>query len=354
MEPGLRYALISPCRDEARFIRRTLDSVAAQSIPPAVWVIVDDGSTDGTPAILEEYARRLPWLRVLRRTDRGGRSVGPGVVDAFYRGLETVDLGALDYVCKLDADLELPPRYFEGLMARMAREPRLGCTSGKPWFVHPDTGALTPEAIGDEMSVGASKFYRVACFREIGGFVRQVMWDGIDCHRARMLGWIVESVPSEELRFLHLRPMGSSHKGIWTGRVRAGFGQWFMGTSPLFLVASAIYRLPKHPAVLGSAGMLWGYFRSAARRVPRYEDLEFRRFLRRYQRASLVMGKAAAARRMEREGALVWSARRGAAYPFGRPASKRALAGSVATRVVPAGSTHGHGLEPKKAGFEVR
>lgn len=342
------YVIVSPCRDEATHMRRTLDSVAAQSVPPALWVVVDDGSTDETPRILEEYARRLPFLRVVRNPDRGRRAVGPGVVEAFYRGLEGVDLDAFDYVCKLDMDLDLPPRYFEHLVRRMEAEPRLGCTSGKPWFHHPRTGALLPEAIGDEVSVGGSKFYRVACFREIGGFVREVMWDGIDCHRARMLGWIVESVDADELRFLHLRPMGSSHKGIWTGRVRDGFGQWFMGTSPLFVLARAVYRLPRHPAILGSVAMLWGYVASAARRAPRYADPEFRRFLRRYQRTSLLLGKAAAARRLTDERA---AARGG--YPFGLPASNRAFAGSVPARG-PAGSTHGHGSEPKNAGFSRR
>ena len=90
MNRSRRYLLISPCRDEAQYLRRTLDSVAAQSVPPALWVVVDDGSTDETPAILEEYARRLPYLRVVRRTDRGRRQVGPGVIEAFYAGLETV------------------------------------------------------------------------------------------------------------------------------------------------------------------------------------------------------------------------------------------------------------------------
>ena len=164
--------------DEAEYVRRTLDSVAAQSIQPAAWVIVDDGSTDETPAILEEYARRLPYLRVVRRADRGRREVGPGVIEAFYAGLKTVRLEDFDYLCKLDMDLDLPVRYFELLMQRMESDPRLGTTSGKPWFVHPQSGALVPEICGDEMSVGATKFYRVACFREIGGFVRQVMWDG--------------------------------------------------------------------------------------------------------------------------------------------------------------------------------
>jgi len=308
VNPSRRYLLVSPCRDEAQHLRRTLDSVAAQSVQPALWVVVDDGSTDETPAILEDYARRLPYLRVVRGADRGRREVGPGVVAAFYTGLDTVRLEDFDYLCKLDMDLDLPVRYFELLMERMESDPRIGTTSGKPWFVHPRSGALEPEVCGDEMSVGMTKFYRVACFKEIGGFVRQVMWDGIDCHRARMLGWIAESVDDESLRFIHLRPQGASQKGILTGRLRAGFGQYFMGASPLYYLAAAIHRLPAHPAVIGSAAMVWGYFRSWLKGLPRYDDPEFRRFLRSYQHACLRMGKRAATARVNAERAPVWRA----------------------------------------------
>jgi glycosyltransferase involved in cell wall biosynthesis len=308
VSPSRSYLLISPCRDEAQYLRRTLDSVAAQSAPPALWVVIDDGSTDKTPAILEEYARRLPCLRVVRRTDRGGRQVGPGVIEAFYAGLETARLEDFDYLCKLDMDLDLPARYFELLMQRMESDPRVGTTSGKPWFIHPQTGALVPEVCGDEMSVGMTKFYRVACFKEIGGFVRQVMWDGIDCHRCRMLGWIAESVDLEPVRFVHLRPQGASHKGIWTGRLRVGFGQYFMGTSPLYYLAVAVYRLPTYPALIGSVAMLWGYFTSWLKGLPRYDDREFRRFLRSYQHACLRMGKRAATARLNAQRAHVWHA----------------------------------------------
>ena len=289
-------------------MRRTLESVAAQTVPPASWVVVDDGSTDGTPAILAEYARKLPYLRVVRRPDRGRRNVGPGVIEAFYAGLDTVSLDDFEYLCKLDLDLDLPPRYFERLMERMEGEPRLGTTSGKPYFIRDRDGAFVPEVCGDEMSVGMTKFYRTTCFREIGGFVREVMWDGIDCHRCRLLGWIAESVDEEGLRFLHLRPMGSSQKGIWTGRVRSGYGQYFMGTAPLYLIASSSFRLFKHPVLYGSAAMLWGYFSSAARRRARYDDLVFRTHLRRYQRECLLLGKRAATRRANDAQAPVWLA----------------------------------------------
>jgi poly-beta-1,6-N-acetyl-D-glucosamine synthase len=321
-----RYLLISPCRDEAQYIRRTLDSVAAQSVRPALWVVVDDGSTDGTPATLAEYTRRLPYLRVVRRTDRGRRQVGPGVVEAFYAGLETVGLEDFDYLCKLDMDLDLPASYFEVLMQRMESDPRVGTTSGKPWFVHPRSGKLVPEVCGDEMSVGMTKFYRVACFKEIGGFVRQVMWDGIDCHRARMLGWIAESFDSATVSFVHLRPQGASQKGIWTGRVRVGFGQYFMGTSPFYHLAVAAYRLPAYPVLIGSVAMLWGYFTSWFRGLPRYNDLEFRRFLRSYQHACLRMGKRAATERVNAQYADRWLATHSA--PGSDEALSRAPAGA--------------------------
>ncbi len=290
-------------------MRRTLDSVMAQTVAPALWVIVDDGSTDETPAILESYRSRIPYLRVVRRSNRGKRSVGPGVIEAFYEGLETISLDDYDYVCKLDLDLDLPPQYFELLMRRMESNPRLGTSSGKPYSIAASGDQLKPEVCGDEMSVGMTKFYRVQCFRDIGGFVRQVMWDGIDCHRCRMLGWMAESVDDEDLRFIHLRPMGSSQKGIWTGRVRWGYGQYFMGSAPIYLLSSAIFRVAMYPAVVGSFAMVWGYVSSALRKVGRYEDLEFRAFLRRYQYACLRFGKRRATALLNDEQSAVWQAR---------------------------------------------
>ncbi|HMO04977.1 MAG TPA: glycosyltransferase [Kiritimatiellia bacterium] len=285
------YLLVTPCRDEAAYARRTLDSVVNQTVRPRTWIIVDDGSTDDTPAILAEYAARHPWIRVIRRDDRGKRAVGPGVVDAFYAGLAAVDAGSYEFQCKFDLDLDIPPRYFEILIERMRAEPRLGTCSGKPYFVDPATGALISEKCGDEMSVGMTKFYRTACFNDIGGYVREVMWDGIDCHRCRMRGWIACSWDDPELRFIHLRPMGSSQKSIWTGRMRHGYGQYFMGTGLLYMTASAVFRMAHPPYLLGGLSMWWGYVRSALHGAPRYGDLDFRRFLRRYQWECLVRGK---------------------------------------------------------------
>lgn len=295
-----RYVLISPCRDEAVYMRQTLDSVIAQSVRPARWVIVDDGSTDETPQILARYALQHDWIKVITRKDRGRRAVGPGVVDAFYVGYESINPDDYDYLCKLDLDLRLPPRYFEILMQRMAENPRIATCSGKAYVEAGDH--LENERHGDETSLGMTKFYRVACFKAIGGFVREVMWDGIDCHRCRMMGWIACSWDEPELRFIHLRPMGSSQQNIYTGRMRHGYGQYFMGTSLLFMAASAIYRLNEKPYVLGSLAILWGWLSSALQRKPRYSDSEFRKFLRRYQRLALLVGKRRAIAQIQRAG----------------------------------------------------
>lgn len=296
-----RYLLVTPARNEAEFARRTLDSVVGQSVQPTRWLIVDDGSTDQTPEILAEYAAKHPWIEVVSRRDRGARSVGPGVIETFYEGLKHCDLDQYDYLCKLDLDLELPSGYFETLIERMEADPRLGTCSGKP-FVPVATGDPHPEPSGSEMSVGMTKFYRTSCFQQIGGFVREVMWDGIDCHRCRMLGWKVRSWDDEgSLRFLHLRPMGSSQTSIFTGRMRHGFGQYFMGTGFAYMMASAAYRLAEPPAVLGSLATLYGWVRAWCLRRERYSDRDFRRFLRRYQWLALRIGKLPAAERLEAE-----------------------------------------------------
>ena len=127
------YLLISPCRNEADFMVNTLESVVNQSVTPAKWIIVDDGSTDATPEILQRYSNQYDFIQIVTRDNRGHRSVGPGVIEAFYAGLDAVDLNDYQFVCKLDLDLELPVGYFQILMQRMNDTPRIGTCSGKPY-----------------------------------------------------------------------------------------------------------------------------------------------------------------------------------------------------------------------------
>jgi GT2 family glycosyltransferase len=256
----------------------------AQTLTPALWVVVDDGSRDGTPRILAEAARELPWLRVVRRADRGFRRLGGGVIDAFYEGLAGVDV-PYEFIAKMDVDLEFGPRYFARLLEEFARDPRLAAASGKVY--RPENGRLVHEFMIDEMVAGQFKFYRRDAFERIGGFVRELMWDGIDFHRARMLGYRTSSIEDPELQILHLRQMGSSDRSVYRGRLRWGAGQWFMGSAFPYVVASGLFRMREKPYAVGGLLIIAGYLRAALADAPRYPDLEFRRDLRTWQHARL-------------------------------------------------------------------
>tara|TARA_R110001583_G_scaffold5139_2_gene28345 strand:- start:2896 stop:3786 length:891 start_codon:yes stop_codon:yes gene_type:complete len=287
-------------------MRLTLESVVSQTVKPDLWIIVDDGSTDETPAILQDYASRYPYIKIVTRENRGHRSVGPGVIEAFYHGYEQVDVSQFDFVCKFDLDLDLPTRYFEILIQRMNDNPRIGTCSGKAYFRDKTSGDLVSEKCGDEMSVGMTKFYRRTCFEEIGGFVRQVMWDGIDCHKCRQLGWIAVSWDEPELNFIHLRPMGSSQQGIFTGRMRHGFGQYFMGTGLLYMSASSVFRMLHPPYIIGGLAMLWGYVKSMFQRKARFDDVALVKFIQSYQMQCLLKGKTKATAMLNQQQETVW------------------------------------------------
>jgi len=276
-----RLLIISPVKDEAAYLERTIDSVVAQTHRPTLWVIVDDGSSDRTGEIADTAAREHPWIIVLHRSKGQIRRVGPGVVEAFYAGLAQVKLADFDYVCKLDGDLEFAPDYFATLLRRFAVIPRLGTISGK-CFV-PVNGVLVAERTGDGFSHGVAKLYRRECFEEIGGFVREVMWDGIDCHRCRMFGWEAASDSDTGLQITHLRQMGSSYKSVYHGRLRWGRGQFFMGTHPLYLLGIALYRMAERPWVMGGLCIMFGYLAAWITGHRRYDDRAFRRHLYRWQ-----------------------------------------------------------------------
>ena len=289
------YVLISPCKDEGKYIERTLRSVQAQTVQPVQWIIVDDGSTDNGIEIVERYRASMPYLKVVKRPVTAQRNVGAGVIIAFNEGLKHVDV-PYDFICKFDVDLELGPQYFETLLRKMDEDPTLGTCSGKAYYVDPVSGERRSELCGDEASVGMTKFYRRECFEQIGGFVAEVGWDGYDCHRARWLGWRALSWDTPPLQFLHLRPMGSSQKSIHKGRIRHGKGQYHIGTHPFFFLVSSAYRsLKQKPYVIGTLYSVYGYIRASFKRERRFGDAEMTRFIRQYQMRALTHGKAEAA-----------------------------------------------------------
>ena len=280
-----RIAIVSPIRDEEETLERTIRCLEAQTLQPAQWVVVDDGSTDRTPEILAAAAERNPWIKVVQRADRGFRKVGGGVIDAFWDGHASIDVD-YDFVSKMDVDLEFSERYLELMMERFDADSSLAAASGKVF--RPEGDGFVEEYMIDEMVAGQFKLYRREAFDAIGGFVREVMWDGIDFHKARMAGYRTRSFGDPELQLIHLRLMGSSDKSVYRGRLRWGRGQWFMGSSLPYVVASGVFRTHEKPYVIGGALIIAGYMMAAAKGEERFEEPGFRDGLRSWQRQRLV------------------------------------------------------------------
>lgn len=277
--------MISPCRDEEQTLERTIACVEAQTLKPTRWIVVDDGSKDRTLEILQNAAKRLPFMRVIHRDDRGFRQLGGGVIDAFNAGLATIDVD-YDYIAKVDVDLEFPPTYLERIMTYFDADPNLAAASGKVFRQEGDR--RVEEFMIDEMVAGQFKLYRRHCFEEIGRFVAATMWDGIDFHKARMAGFRTASIYDADMEITHLRLMGSSDGNVYRGRLRWGRGQWFMGSAFPYILASGLFRAKEKPYVVGGALIIAGYLMGALQGTPRYDDLKFRKGLRKWQYDRLV------------------------------------------------------------------
>jgi len=278
-------AIVSPVRDEAQYIRLTLDSMVAQTLRPQEWLLVDDGSKDDTRAIIESYSAQYPWIRVVARNRDGERRVGAGVIAAFKDGRSRLADDSYQYIAKLDGDMSFSPRYLEIMIAALEADEKLAAVSGKCF--RPEGDGLVEEFIIDEMVAGQFKLYKRKHFEAIGGFEQVMLWDGIDIHRCRMHGFTTKSFHHPEARLFHHRLMGSSDKNVFVGRKRLGGGMWFMGYHPLYAIASGIFRMHEKPMVLGGLTMIYAYFKAMLSGVPRFHDPVFIQSLQQWQLARL-------------------------------------------------------------------
>lgn len=275
---GRTYVIVSPVRNEERHLGRTIDSVLAQTQPPAEYVIVDDGSSDGTGSIADGYAERVPWLRAVHRGDRGYRKAGGGVVEAFYDGLALVASSGWDYVVKLDGDLSFDERYFENLLGFFDRLPRLGIAGGDVYSVGPRGVELERQPRFHVR--GATKMYRRECWEAIGGLMAAPGWDTLDEVKAHMEGFVTRSF--SEVRVLQHKPTGSA-EGTWRNAVKNGRANWVAGYHPLFVTAKCLKRLFERPYLVGAAGLMTGFVAAFLEGSPRVADPELIRYLRRQQ-----------------------------------------------------------------------
>ena len=280
----MRYALITPAHNEERFIAKTLESMAAQTLLPERWVIVDDGSTDATAKIVEKYAEHHRWIDLVRRSQRGDRSFA-GKVHSFKAGLERVRLLDFELIGNLDADLSFDPDYLEFLIRKFSDDPQLG-VAGTPFTEEGGYDSAKDSFEGENHVAGGCQLFRRKCFEEIGGYIPNPAGgiDWIAVTTARMRGWKTRSFP--EKRFHHYRSLGTAGRNSWAASFSYGEKDYYLGGSPLWQLFRVVYRFTKRP--LDGAALLGGYCWAAARRIRRPVSRELMRFHRREQMKKLT------------------------------------------------------------------
>jgi poly-beta-1,6-N-acetyl-D-glucosamine synthase len=276
----IKYVIVTPVRDEAAHIRKTIASVAAQTLPPARWVIVDDGSSDGTGAIIDRHAERLDWLEAMHRENRGYRAAGGGVVEAFNAGYGRLGDLEWDFLVKLDGDLSFASDYFERCLAVFAREPALGIGGGTVCRL--EQGACRVDSVGDPPFHvrGATKIYRRACWERIQPLIPAPGWDTVDEIMANQRGWTTRTFP--ELTIIQHKPTGNAD-GRWRNWFKNGRANYITGYHPLFMLAKCARRARLRPFLVESVALLAGYGSGYLTRLPRATAEETVRYLRRQQ-----------------------------------------------------------------------
>ena len=278
----VRYVVISPVRDEEAYLRSTIECVVEQTIRPVEWIIVNDGSSDNTGKIIDEYAARYPWIRAVHRGNRGFRKSGGGVVEAFNDGLSIMRSDDWDFIVKLDGDLSFAPDYFERCFDRFRDDARLGVGGGV--ICYNENGVKRFEHCPEFHVRGASKIYRRECWEEIGGFWPAPGWDTMDEVKANMLKWSTRSFP--ELHLIHHRHTGAAD-GLWGGFVKNGRANYICGYHPLFMVLKCLRRVARPPYVVGAAGLFYGYVSGYFKKIPQVDDRKTIGYLRRQQMGRL-------------------------------------------------------------------
>jgi poly-beta-1,6-N-acetyl-D-glucosamine synthase len=247
--------MVSPVKDEEKYLETTIQAVAKQTLRPRKWILVDDGSRDGTPEILETYAAHFDWIEVLHLSRKAQRQPGSAVIQAFNAGYQLAGGGDFDFIVKLDCDLDLPADYFERLVRRFHENKMLGIASGV--VVEEKRGRWAAVKMPSYHAVGASKMVRAKCFEDFKGFVPARGWDTVDEIRAQLCGW--QTGHFRDLQILHLKPEGTGI-GFLRTNVMHGEIYYVTGGGGLFFVLKLLHRgATGKPVLIGALAMLWGF-----------------------------------------------------------------------------------------------
>lgn len=265
------YVLITPARNEEENIARVIESMISQTLLPLKWVIVSDGSTDGTDDIVKRYLKYHPWMELVRMLEHIGRDFS-AKVNCFNAGYARVKDLEYDVIGNLDADISFIPDYFEFLIAKFRNDPMLGC-AGTPFVEdgkHYDYRYTNIEHVS-----GACQLFRKKCFEDIGGYI-PIKGGGIDwtaVTTARMKGWKTRTFT--EKTCFHHRKMGTGNVSPIMTWFRHGKKDYFLGNHPFWEIFRTIYQMTKKPYILGGLLLFVGYAWSSLCRTekPISEDL---------------------------------------------------------------------------------
>jgi len=281
----MNYVLITPARNEERFVKKTLDSMVAQTVLPERWIIVDDGSTDRTAEIVEGYAKRYSWIELVRRTQHRDRSFA-GKVHSFNAGFERVQSLQFEVIGNLDADLSFEPDYLEFLIRNFSKDPKLG-VAGTPFTEEGGYDSARDSFEGENHVAGGCQLFRRQCFQEIGGYAPNPAGgiDWIAVTTARMKGWKTRSF--SEKRFHHYRTLGTAGRSTVAASFSYGEKDYYLGGSLLWQLFRVAYRAAKRPFFIDGLALLAGYSWAAIQRIERPVSRELMRFHRREQMKKL-------------------------------------------------------------------
>lgn len=269
------YAVVTPARDEADNLPRLAACLAAQTVRPATWIIVDNGSTDGTLELAHRLAAEHDWVRVLSLPGSAAADRGAPVVRALHAGIASFDVPP-DILVNVDADISIEEDYFERLLAGFDADPELGIASGSAYELR--KGAWQQRHVTGTTVWGASRAYRWTCLQQLLPLEERVAWDGLDEFKANARGWRTQTFT--ELPFRHHRREGERDGTAWRARRNQGQAAYYLGYRPWYLVLRSSWNALRDPSALA---LVWGYALAALARGPRNPDEQARAYLRRQQ-----------------------------------------------------------------------
>jgi poly-beta-1,6-N-acetyl-D-glucosamine synthase len=271
-----KYVLITPIKDEIDNFKKCSASVVNQTVKPDKWIIIDDGSIDGTKDLVNDLQKKCNWITALHNPPREERR--PGGEFILKKAFDLINIKDYDFIVKMDGDLTFSEDFFSSIFRKFEEEPKLGVASGSCYIIK--DGEMVEETKARVHTRGPMKVYKSKCFEEIGGIVPSLGWDTIDEIKAQQLGWKTKTFP--ELEIIHLRPTQSA-KGKINGFRNMAKASYYIGYHPLYMIARGVVRMKEEPYVIGGMAMIVEFFKNYIEHKPQIEDKELIKFIRKQQ-----------------------------------------------------------------------